>query len=118
MPGGRSKPSVNSDEPLIANASVKGVTPVPQKISVNPASTMITHIPGKVTRARGAYIAMTRSRVSNDWLGRANTLNTLRNATKCPLVKMVTIARGTTTVFTAEPIVHTTNATPATNATT
>ena len=79
---------------------------------------MVTHIPGKVTRASGAYRAITRSRVSNDRLGRANTLNTFRKATKWNLVKIVITARGTTTVFTADPSVHTTNAPPATTATT
>ena len=118
MPGGRTKPRVNSDEPLVANASVRGCTPVPQKIEVNPPTTMIAHVPGMVTRASGAYSAMMRSRVSNDLRGPANRLNTLRMATKWALVKMVITARGTTTVLTAEPSVQTTNATPATTANT
>ena len=54
---------MNIDEPLVANASVNGRTPVPQKMDVNPARTITTQVPGKVTRATGAYSAMTRSRV-------------------------------------------------------
>jgi hypothetical protein len=111
-------PSVKSDDPLVANASVMGRTPVPQKIDVNPASTSTTHSPGRVTRAVGEYRLIVRSRLSNDLFGPAKTLNNRLSPTKWNLVKLVITARGTTTVLTADARVQSTNAAPAITATT
>src|SRR3954469_6514049 len=112
------KPRVNNDDPLVANASLSGGVPVPQKMPVNPARTATTHVAGSVTNDSGAYSDSTRSRVSNDRLGPANRLNNLRMATKCVRVIDVMTARGTTTVLTADNRVHPTSRTPATTATT
>ena len=64
VPAGRSKLSVNSDEPLIVSASVRGCTPLPQKTPVKPITTSATHIAGRQNSPTGAYIARTRSHKS------------------------------------------------------
>src|SRR3954469_16491690 len=112
------KPRVNNDDPLVANASLSGGVPVPQKMPVNPARTATTHVAGSDTNDSGAYSDSTRSRVSNGRVGPAKRLNNLRIATKCVRVIDVITALGTTTVLRADSSVQITRNTPATTATT
>ena len=54
VPGGRTKPKVSSDEPLVTNASLTGRTPVPQPTAAKPITISATHRAGSRTRASGA----------------------------------------------------------------
>src|SRR4051812_47312835 len=105
-PNGRSNPSVSSEEPEMMSASDHGLTPIPQNRPMNPTSTSVTHIAGSASNAIGEYIASTRSRNSNDWRWSAMRSNTRRTLTNVARVSTDEVARGSTTVFTAEPIVH------------
>ena len=53
-PFGRTNPSVNSDEPLVTNASENGEIPVPQKATAHPRTTRVTQTAGNVSNANGA----------------------------------------------------------------
>src|SRR3954451_18974371 len=118
IPNGRSKPRVSSDDPEMMKASDQGRTPIPQNSPVNPVSTNATHIIGRANRAIGEYMARIRSRNSNDWLGLATRSNRRRMLMNVARVRMDEVARGSTTVLIADPIVHTTKATPRTATTT
>ena len=54
-PSGRAKPRVNSDDPLVIQASLREPTPRPQNTRANPTAISIDHAKGKETRATGAY---------------------------------------------------------------
>ena len=93
--GGLTYPSVNSDDPLVTQASVHGRIPVAQKIPANPVNTLTTHNPGRSSSAVGAYIDITRSRNSNDRRGEAMRSNTRRRrAMNRNLVSNADAARG------------------------
>ena len=113
MPVGRTNPSVINDDPLVISASLIGSMPVPQKIAVNPRTIDTTHTAGSVTSASGAYIAMIRSRVAKGRLGFANTWNRRRSVRKWSRVSVDVVARGSTTVCTAETSVQSTRTAPA-----
>ena len=53
VPAGRTKPSVNSDEPLVITASEKGLIPAAQYIMVYPPPTRRTQVVASESRASG-----------------------------------------------------------------
>ena len=62
--GGRSKPSVRSDEPLVVNALRQPWFSSPAKMHAYATKTMSSEMSGSASSANGAYIAKTRSRAS------------------------------------------------------
>src|SRR3954454_13806816 len=99
--GGRSKPSVSSDEPLVSNALRQPCSSRPTNMKAYARKISNSDVAGSVSNASGAYIDMRRSRRSYPCDGRANKPNTLRTPTNTTAVKVTKLPRGTTNVRTA-----------------
>src|SRR5690349_2924755 len=78
---GCTNPRVSSDEPLSVNATGQLSTPRPWKTNVYPANTSTSQTSGSTSNDTGAYSAITRSRPSYVFTGRAISWNTFRTAT-------------------------------------
>src|SRR6266508_4259867 len=116
LPGrsGWEKPSVKSDEPERSNAACQPACSIPQKIRVKPASTRVSHAASVAISPSGAYAPRIRSLRSKLIDGLVTNRNTQRSNRKTDRVILDAVARGRTTVLTAEPMVTTTIAAPAT----
>ena len=62
--GGRTKPSVNSEEPLISKARSNPLTPRAWNIAVYAVTTITIHTTGRSSSPTGPYSAITESRPS------------------------------------------------------
>ena len=62
--GGRSNPSVSSDDPLVMSALRRPSCSSPEKMHANAANTTNIETNGNASRPNGAYNAITRSRDS------------------------------------------------------
>ena len=107
------KPSVKSEDPESSNAARHPACSVPQKMRVKPARTRASHAAKVAISPSGAYAPMIRSRRSKLIDGGVTNRNAQRSKRNTERVILDAVARGKTTVLTAEPIVAITIATPA-----
>ncbi len=113
---GRANPSVKIDDPESSNAVRQPAYSIPQKMSVNPARTRASQAARVAISPSGACASRILSLRSKSIEGLATSRNSHRRIRKTERVILDAVARGRTTVLTAEPIAATTSAAPTTTA--